>query len=122
VKSNPSTRGIEKRKWLCRRLFVWPPFFAAILLYVCAVSAYDGYLVVRTGDEIREFERNPIGLLLINCDGGSPCLFLVAKAVGTLLVLYLLRTLNHRSQRLARPVTFAIALFQSGLLIFLEKC
>jgi hypothetical protein len=122
VKSNPSTQGSQRHKWLSRRLFVWPPFFAAILFYVCAVSAYDGYLVVRTGDEIREFERNPIGLLLINCDGGSPCLFLVAKAAGTLLVLYLLRTLNHRSQRLARPVTFAIALFQSGLLIFLEKC
>jgi hypothetical protein len=93
-----------------------------ILLYVFAISAYDGYLVVRTGDEIRNFEQNPIGLMLINCNGGNPSLFLGAKAAGTLLVLYLLRAINRRSQRLARPITFAIALFQSGLLIFLEKC
>jgi hypothetical protein len=122
VPSNPFTQGKQKLRRLGRGILAWQPFFAAILFYVCAVSAYDGYLVVRTGDEIRNFEQNPIGLLLINCNGGNPSLFLVAKAAGTLLVLYLLRTLNHRSQRLARPVTFAIALFQSGLLLFLEKC
>ncbi len=122
MQSNPFTRETQKHSWLGKGLLAWQPFFAAILFYVCAVSAYDGYLVVRTGDEIRDFEQNPIGLLLINCNRGNPSLFLVAKAAGTLLVLFLLRTLNHRSQRLARPVIFAIALFQSGLLIFLEKC
>jgi len=45
---------------------------------------------------------------------------LSAKAVGTLAVLLALGSLNRRSQRIARPVTLAIALFQSGLLVFLE--
>jgi hypothetical protein len=100
----------------------WSCFFAAILLYVCAVSVYDGYLVLRTGDMIRDFEMNPIGLLLIDCNGGNPALFLIAKTVGTLLVVGLLSALNRRSQRLARPVAFTLALFQSGLLIFLQNC
>ncbi len=101
---------------------VWGPFFAGILLYVGAVSFYDGYLVVRTGDMIRDFEKNPCGLLLIDCNGGDPSLFLGVKAAGTLVVLFALETLNRRSQRLARPVALAVALFQSGLLIVLETC
>jgi hypothetical protein len=100
----------------------WSFFFAGILIYVCAISVYDGYLVLRTGDMIRDFELNPVGLLLIDCNGGDPSLFLVAKMLGTLLVIGLLSALNHRSQRLARPVAFTLAAFQSGLLIFLENC
>jgi hypothetical protein len=99
---------------------IWNPLFAAILIYVGAVSIYDGYLVIRTGDLIRDLEQNPVGLLLIDCNGGDPSLFLSAKAVGTLAVLLALGSLNRRSQRIARPVTLAIALFQSGLLVFLE--
>lgn len=101
---------------------VWPLFFAGLLFYVGAVSVYDGYLVVRTGDMIRDFELNPVGLLLIDCNGGDPSLFLIAKTIGTLLVILMLSALNRRSQRLARPVAFTVALFQSGLLIFLQNC
>jgi hypothetical protein len=71
---------------------------------------------------IRDFEMNPVGVLLIDCNGGDPSLFLSAKAMGTLVVLIALETLNRRSQRLACPVALALALFQSGLLIVLETC
>ena len=98
---------------------MWNPLFTAILIYVGAVSVYDGYLVIRTGDLIRDCEQNPVGLLLINCNGGDPSLFLAVKAVGTLIVLSTLEILNRRSQRIACPVSLAVALFQSGLLIFL---
>ena len=103
------------------RFPAWGLLFAGLLCYVSAVSAYDGYLVVRTGDMIGDFEQNPVGLLLIKCNGGDPSLFLLAKTLGTLFVLYALSALNRHSQRLARPVAMAIALFQSGLLIFLEN-
>jgi hypothetical protein len=99
---------------------MWNPLFTAILVYVGAVSFYDGYLVIRTGDLICDLEQNPVGLLLINCNGGDPSLFLALKAVGTLIVLGALEVLNRRSQRIACPVSLAVALFQSGLLIFLE--
>ena len=95
--------------------------FAVILAFVGAVSLYDGYLVIRTGDEIVEFEKNPVGLFLLQCDHGSPTLFLATKAAGTLIVLATLTMMYRRSQRLALPVACALMLFQSGLLVFLER-
>jgi hypothetical protein len=95
--------------------------FAAALLFVGAVSVYDGYLVIRTGDEIVHFEKNPVGLYLIQINHGDPTAFLAAKGVGTLLVLAGLTLLYRRSPRLAVPVASALILFQGGLLIFLER-
>ena len=59
------------------------PIFAGVLLFVGAVSLYDGYLVLRTGDEIRQFEKNPVGLFLIEHNHGDPIVFLIVKAIGT---------------------------------------
>src|SRR5262245_20902566 len=94
--------------------------FRGILVYVAAVSVYDGYLVLRSGDLIREFERNPVGSYLIEFNHGDPSLFLLVKAAGTVLVLVAMWGLHRRYRRLSHPVTYAIALFQSGLLLFLE--
>ena len=41
----------------------WSPVFAGILVYVGA-PFYAGYLVIRTGDMIRDMEKNPVGLAL----------------------------------------------------------
>jgi len=99
----------------------WTPFFIAVVLFIGGVSAYDGYLVVRTGPLIREFEKNPVGLYLINCADGSPDIFLRVKAAGTLLTLVGLAVLHRHSRRLAGPVEFALVVFQGGLLLFLEN-
>src|SRR5580704_18668726 len=88
--------------------------FAGLLLFVGSVSVYDGYLVLRTGDEIREYEKNPAGLWLLECNHGDPTLFLAAKGVGTAIVLVSLTVLYSRSQRLALPIAYAICLFQAG--------
>jgi hypothetical protein len=95
--------------------------FAAVLLFVGAVSVYDGYLVLRTGDEICQFEKNPVGLWLLECNHGGPALFLIAKGIGTSIVLASLTVLYRRSQRIALPVAYALLVFQTGLLIFLER-
>ena len=95
--------------------------FAAALLFVGAVSVYDGYLVIRTGSDIREFEKNPVGLFLIEHNHNDPTAFLIAKAAGTCVVLGALTVLYRRSQRIAFPVTSAIMVFQAGLLVFLER-
>src|SRR5580692_4880674 len=97
----------------------WAPFFTCALLFVGAVSFYDGYLVVRTGDMIEDFEKNPVGLYLIKIDNGSPSVFLRVKAAGTILVLAGLSFLRRRSKRLASPIAFGLFAFQTGLLIFL---
>jgi hypothetical protein len=98
----------------------WAPFFTSALVFVGAVSFYDGYLVVRTGDMIEDFEKNPIGLYLIKIDNGSPFVFLRVKAAGTVLALAGLSFLHRRSKRLSSPIMFALIAFQTGLLIFLE--
>lgn len=99
----------------------WTPFFMGGLLFIGGVSAYDGYLVVRTGTMIRNFEKNPIGIYLIDCDDGDTDLFLRVKAAGTLVTLTGLSFLHRHSRRLAGPVELALVLFQAGLLIFLER-
>jgi hypothetical protein len=98
----------------------WAPLFTGALLFVGAVSFYDGYLVVRTGDMIQDFEKNPVGLYLLRIDNGSPSVFLRVKAAGTILVLTGLSVLHRRSKRMAIPIAFALSVFQTGLLIFLE--
>ena len=95
--------------------------FAAMLAFVGGVSVYDGYLVLRTGQDIQVFEKNPAGLWLIECNHGDPALFLIAKGAGTLLVLAVLVILYRRWQRIAVPIASALLVFQAGLLIFLES-
>jgi hypothetical protein len=96
--------------------------FTAVLIFVGGVSAYDGYLVVRTGNMIRDFEKNPVGRYLIDRNDGDPALFLRVKAAGTIVALTALAALRKRSRRLAAPVAVGLVFFQSGLLIFLENC
>jgi hypothetical protein len=92
-----------------------------VLIFVAGVSVYDGYLVVRTGSLIREFELNPVGQYLIKCDDGDIDIFLRVKAAGTLVSLAGLCVLHRHSRRLAGPVELALVVFQGGLLLFLEN-
>ena len=99
----------------------WTPLFTTALIFVGAVSAYDSYLVVRTGDMIEDFEKNPVGLYLIKIDNGNTSVFLRVKAAGTIVALSALSYLHRRSRRLASPIAFGLFAFQTGLLLFLEN-
>jgi len=101
--------------------FAWTPLFIGVLIFVTSVSIYDGYLVIRTGSLIRDFELNPVGQYLIQCDDGGVDVFLRVKAAGTLVSLAGLCVLHRHSRRLAGPVEFALVVFQGGLLLFLEN-
>jgi hypothetical protein len=103
-----------------RNVINWS-ILGCVLLFVGGVSAYDGYLVVRTGNMIGDFERNPVGLRLIELNDGDPSLFLRAKAAGTVVVLTVLAFLHVRSCRLASPISLALVVFQLALLLFLES-
>lgn len=94
--------------------------FVAILTFVGVVSAYDGYLVIRTGNAIVEFELNPVGKYLIQFNHNDASLFLRLKAAGTVLVLSSLVALWRKAPHLAGPVAVILTLFQAGLLVFLE--
>src|SRR5580704_10711881 len=103
------------------QLVTWTPVFVGVLIFVAGVSIYDGYLVIRTGSMIGDFELNPVGQYLIKCDDGDISVFLRVKAAGTLVSLAGLCVLHRHSRRLAGPVEFAIVVFQGGLLLFLEN-
>jgi hypothetical protein len=120
------TAGITAERFVddrskSKRITPAAPIFALVMLIVGAISVYDGYLVIRTGDEISQFEKNPVGLFLIQHNHGDPTMFLVAKAAGTAVVLAALTVLYRRSRRIALPVAYALLLFQTGLLVFLER-
>lgn len=93
---------------------------AAAIIFVAAVSFYDGYLVVRTGDMIVEFEKNPVGLFLIEYNHSDPSLFLQLKAAGTVLVISAVVGLHRQSPRIAIPVCGALVAFQAGLMFCLQ--
>jgi hypothetical protein len=116
-----NTKPFVERRSESTRLAPAALMFAAALLFVGTVSVYDGYLVIRTGDDIGLFEKNPVGLFLIEHNHGNPSVFLMAKAVGTVVVLAALALLYRRSPRIAYPVASALMLFQAGLLVFLER-
>ena len=103
------------------QLVTWTPVFVGVLIFVASVSIYDGYLVIRTGSLIREFELNPMGQYLIKCDDGDIDVFLRVKAAGTLVSLAGLCVLHRHSRRLAGPVELALVAFQGGLLLYLEN-
>ena len=115
-----SSETLVDRRSASHRIEPVSLIFAGILTFVGAVSVYDGYLVLRTGEDIRYFEKNPVGLCLIEYNQGNPDLFLTVKAAGTVLALAVLVVLYRRSHRLALPVAYALMLFQAGLLVFLE--
>src|SRR5271154_3027212 len=104
--NNPNESAAPGRKQSCTSS--WTPVFAAVLIFVAGVSLYDGYLVIRTGTMIRQFEMNPVGLYLIDCGDGDVNVFLRVKAAGTLLTLAGLCVLHRHSKRLAGPVEFAL--------------
>ena len=113
---NPS---IRRERYAPSRLATW--LFISTLIFVAGVSLYDGYLVVRTGSMISDFELNPMGRYLIQCDDGDIDVFLRVKAAGTLVSLAGLCVLHRHSRRLAGPVEFGLIVFQGGLLLFLEN-
>jgi hypothetical protein len=85
--------------------------FTAVLIFVGGVSAYDGYLVVRTGNMIRDFEKNPVGRYLIDRNDGDPAGTSTAERITdrrwSSLILCKVATRDARSSR-RMPASAAI--------------
>ncbi len=91
---------------------------ALCFLTIAIISAIDIWFAV-TNSQIIHVEKNPVCMALIAMDPRGFSFFMLGKASGTAMVLFML-TLLHRCQyRHANTVTFAIAVFQIGLLTFL---
>ena len=94
--------------------------FAALLLIVVGVSVHDAYLVLLYEDVIETTERNPIGLYLIEINGGGVTALLAAKLIGTCVAASLLMMLHEKKRGLALVVAACLACFQIVLLLYLH--
>jgi hypothetical protein len=94
--------------------------FYVALCTIGLISAYDAYLVRVYQSVILDIEQNPICAMLIRCDPQTLSYFVLAKAVGTALVLLALAALFAWRRKLALPVVAGVTMFQLGLLVYLN--
>jgi len=93
--------------------------FLLLWLFVIFVSVYDGYLVLRLRHLLHEHELNPLGLLLIELNGGQVWLLLAAKVVGTVTAATVALLVFTHQPRAGLTVAGALAALQLCLLLFL---
>lgn len=97
-----------------------PLMFAICCITIALVSVHDAMLVVLYHETINELEQNPIGKWLLDIQQGDVWLFVLVKLAGTAAVCTVLISLYRRSKQLAFPIVFALAAFQSLLLVYLH--
>jgi hypothetical protein len=93
--------------------------FLLAWLFIGAVSVYDAYLVMLYQVCILDVELNPIACCIMRGEHDVAG-FLLAKALGTTVVLVILIALYTHAPRLAYPVIGAVSAFQMALLMFLN--
>jgi hypothetical protein len=96
------------------------PAFVAMLLIVVGVSVHDAYLVLLYEDVIETTERNPIGIFLIEINGGGVAALFAAKLIGTCVAGSLLMMLYEKKRELALVAAAGLACFQTLLLLYLH--
>lgn len=111
--SQPWVRGISNAL-----LFLY-------LIVIGAISAYDMLLTIRYAESLRQLEMNPIGRWLMQLDqlpkGSIPdvTLFLIAKGLGTLIVLSVIFFMTQRRAHLGHPVGLGVSACQLMLVFYL---
>jgi len=95
------------------------------LVVIGAISFYDMVLTVRYAGSLKQLELNPIGRWLMQLDqiprDASPdlTLFLLAKGLGTAIVLLAIFVMTQRRARLGHPVGLGVSLCQIMLAMYL---
>jgi hypothetical protein len=95
--------------------------FEFLCFVIAIISTIDLYFIGKTRTIIQESEQNPIGQYLIRLDHGDISIFIAAKFLGTLLALYGLFKLHYLKFKYALLITWAIAIAQILLLIYLFR-
>ena len=94
-------------------------WFRIAWVLVIVVSAIDGHLFFRNRDVIHQFEKNPLGILLLEMNDGSVWLFLLLKFLGTILVSALLLVIYCQRPSLGFIIALCLSIFQLALLYYL---
>lgn len=95
------------------------PLFVICCLTIVGIGILDTWLVIQFSSSIEQLEQNPICLYLINLDPDRMMLFIWGKTLGIATVVCTLVGLLTFWKKVAMPITFAITLFQIGLLSYL---
>jgi hypothetical protein len=93
--------------------------FGLMWLFVGLVAVYDTCLLIRHRLVILEQELTPIAAMLIRTNGGDVSLLVIAKTIGTIVVLATLIVMHRVNRARANRVSFGNALFQFALLLML---
>ena len=94
-------------------------FLSLLILIIVFVSIYDSYLTFKTADVILEHEKNPIGVMLIEADGGDVALFMTLKMIGTMIVILMIPLIYFFKKRWGLAVASGLAFFQIMLFFYL---
>ena len=98
------------------------PTIVALLIMWCLIgliAAYDTYLLVKLQESIVQFEKNPLGLLLLELDHGSVALFVACKLAGTSIVLGAIPVLYFCKRSWGLTVASALTAVQLAVLMIL---
>jgi hypothetical protein len=115
-------------KMVLAPLRFWYSSLIAIYSYltvVASVSIYDFVLTVQYAECLEQMEENPIGRWIMGLDHlkfgqiADPTMFLILKALGTILVLAIMYVLFTRRTRIGHPVALGVASFQIVLACYL---
>ena len=93
--------------------------FALQWFLIAAISSLDLYLAIKLQSVLYEYEKNPIGLMLMDLDEGGVALFMGLKRLGTCSVLGILFVLWTYNKKRALAVIAGVSAFQIGLLYYL---
>ena len=94
------------------------PLFIALFLWVLLVSMVDHYYTIKLDHSILLEERNPVGLYLINLDGGSVALFMTIKMISLWIIGLILYILYKRKRSYAWAGLLSLSLVQLLLVYY----
>ncbi len=92
-----------------------------MMFWVWLVSMVDHYLTIKLHREIMLHEKNPIGLLLLDADGGSVALFMTVKMIGLWLIFFITLGLYRRRKAYGLSAMLLLSLIQLALVVYFFK-
>ena len=95
-----------------------PTLFVFLCIFVFVVSMMDHYYTIKLDHYILIEERNPVGLYLINLDGGTVALFMTLKMICLWCIGGLLLYLYRNKKRYAWAGIISLSIVQLLLLYY----
>ena len=119
IRRAESTQKVSQTSvWLSARkklVILW-----SCVALITMVSMYDVYWTFKVQEVIIHTEENPIGLWLINADGGDIALFMTVKMLGTMCVILAIPAIYFYRNNWGMVCAVSVATFQAFLFAYLN--